>query len=139
MTREEVIKLYTRGERNFIGANLRGANLRGAYLTGADFTGAYLTGSDLTGSDLHGSDLTGSDLHGTIGNMREVFSAQFERWPVSWTSNVLQIGCQRHTISDWMSFDDAKIDSMSEHAFLWWQKWKPVLKLLIETTAGATT
>lgn len=57
MTREELLRRYAAGERDFRGADLRGANLRGA-----DLRDANLRWADLTDADLRGADLTDADL-----------------------------------------------------------------------------
>ena len=74
MTRDELIKSYAGGARDFRGANLygaylrgadlRGADLRGANLGGADLRGAYLRGANLGGANLGGANLGGADLRG---------------------------------------------------------------------------
>ena len=62
MTREELLKRYIEGKRNFSNADLLGANLRGADFRGADFRGADLSNADLSGADFRGADLRGADL-----------------------------------------------------------------------------
>jgi len=73
----EVIRLYTKGNRDFSMANLYQANLRGirlqnarlfmadlrrANLQEANLQGAKLRGADLSEADLRGADLRGADL-----------------------------------------------------------------------------
>jgi hypothetical protein len=49
--------------------------------------------------------MTDADLTGAIGNMGEVRSMQIDTWPVTYTSETLQIGCQRHSIAKWRKWD----------------------------------
>ena len=95
-------------------------------------TGDESMRADLSEANLYGANLRRADLHGTIGNMREVRSLQIGTWPVTWTSTDLQIGCQRHSIADWWTFDNSAIAAMEPRALEWWRKWKPILKQTIE-------
>ena len=114
------------------GADLREANLQGADLRGADLRGANLQEADLQGVNLRGADLQGADLQEAVGNMIEVKSAQFERYKLTWTADVLHIGCQRHPIADWFNFTDLRIDAMDRgHSLVWWNKWKEVIRKLV--------
>jgi uncharacterized protein YjbI with pentapeptide repeats len=140
---------YLRGA-NLTGADLRGANLRGANLTDADLTdanlrGADLTGADLRGANLRGADLTGADLtgaylrgvrsfNGASGNGQEVKAVQCGTWPVTYTVDQMQIGCQLHPLSQWWVFTDAEISSMDSKALDLWRVWKPILKQIIEAS-----
>ena len=114
-------------------ANLQGANLlRGADLQGVNLRGADLRWADLQGVNLRGADLQGADLQEAVGNMIEVKSAQFERYKLTWTADVLHIGCQRHPIADWFNFTDLRIDAMDRgHSLVWWNKWKEVIRKLV--------
>ena len=57
MNREELIKRYSKGERDFSCANLRGANLSDAELSGADLRGADLSDANLRGANLSGANI----------------------------------------------------------------------------------
>ena len=113
-------------------ADLRRADLHGADLHGANLSEANLSEANLSEANLYGANLRRADLHGTIGNMREVRSLHIDTWPVTWTSTDLQIGCQRHSIADWWTFDNSAIAAMEPRALEWWRKWKPILKQTIE-------
>lgn len=64
MDREELLKRYSRGERDFSDANLSGADLSGAYLRGADLRNASLVDADFKNVDFSGADLRNADLRG---------------------------------------------------------------------------
>ena len=117
----KMLKLHQRwiaGEAGGVMADLQGANLREANLQGANL--------------LRGADLQGADLQEAVGNMIEVKSAQFERYKLTWTADVLHIGCQRHPIADWFNFTDLRIDAMDRgHSLVWWNKWKEVIRKLV--------
>ena len=118
-------------------ANLRGVDLRFADLTGANLTRAFLTGANLrdanlrfvglTGARLNGAKLDGADLRGVTGDGVVIQSLHLPRYPVAITGDSMQIGCQRHTIADWLAFDDAAIARMDTGALDWWRQWKPTI------------
>ncbi|KAA8563237.1 Serine/threonine-protein kinase B [Pseudomonas extremaustralis] len=111
------------GER----ANLSGANLSGANLSGANLRAANLSGANLSGANLSGV----SDIWGASGNCREVKAIQCDLWPVTYTAEHMQIGCQFHALSEWWAFTDAKISRMDSKALDWWKVWKPILQNII--------
>ena len=126
------------------GANLRGANLRGADLTGANLTGANLTDANLTYASLRGANLRGANLTGanltdaslwrTRGNGRQIKSmAVVADYAITYTAEVLQIGCEQHAISAWWLFDDARIKKMDgKKAIKFWAEWRDTIKMIIE-------
>ena len=130
---------------NLSGANLSGANLRGADLSGADLSGAYLSGAYLIGANLSGAylseaDLSEASLWGVSGLNDWIKCIQVEDWPISYTSNVMQIGCQRHTFDAWKNFSDAQIRAMDgRRALTFWAKWKETIFKIIEMAPAAPT
>ena len=121
---------------NLRGANLRGANLRGANLYcadlyGADLRGANLYGADLRGANLRGADLYGADLYGEKLTKTPLFLYNLT-WPVTITTQHIQIGCQKHKIEDWRAFDDDRISEMSSSAIEFWTKYKSVIMALAD-------
>ena len=131
-------------------ANLRGANLRGAYLSdanlrGANLRGAYLSdanlsGADLSGADLSGADLSSADLNGVCGLNDWIKNIQIEDWPISYTSEIMQIGCQRHPLDAWRNFSDAEIRAMDvRKALTFWHKWRETIFKIIEMAPAQPT
>ncbi|MBT0780536.1 pentapeptide repeat-containing protein [Paracoccus sp. pheM1] len=113
------------GGANLGGANLRGANLGDAYLGGAYLGDAYLGGAYLGDAYLGGAYLGGANLNGTCGLNPWIKNIQVEDWPISYTSDVMQIGCQRHSFDAWRNFSDAEIRAMDGRKALdFWKKWK---------------
>ena len=115
------------------GADLRGADLRLAYLQradlqGADLQGAYLRGVDLRGVDLQGVDLRGVDLRGEKLKICPILM-QLERWDVIITHGFMQIGCERHTHTEWNKFNRPTISKMADGAWNWWKEHKDMLML----------
>jgi hypothetical protein len=129
------LQLAVKAKINLRGADLRYANLRGADLRDADLGYANLRDADLRGANLRGADLRGADLL-CMGDMEFIFTMQFDRWPIGFTRDTLQIGCQRHSIDDWKNFDDEKIRKMDTTAFDWWCKWKDHIFKTIELCVG---
>ena len=125
---------------NLCDADLRGANLRGANLCDADLRGANLRGANLCGANLRGANLLPRRIWGAIGNMRHIKSIQAERYAITYTHDHLQIGCQKHLISDWWELEEHQILEMDGRSALeWWKKWKPLLKQLIEMSPAEAT
>lgn len=129
---------------NLLGANLLGADLCGADLSHANLRRARLSGADLCGANLRGANLSGADLNwvnvnGVRGNMREIKSAQFDRWPVTWTQSqqgitTLQIGCQSHDLEIWRNAEPTWIASMDPRATQWWGKYGHVILQLVDAS-----
>ena len=83
-------------------------------------------------ADFSGADLSGADLSGAIGNKRHIKSIQLEKYDICYTSEVMTIGCQSHDIEQWFKFTDKEIDKMELGALDWWNKWKDIIKNIIE-------
>ena len=135
---------------NLYGANLNDANLEGANLTNANLTcanltranldsvnlyGAKLNGANLTRANLFSANLDFANLNGASGNLNNLKSVFCDTYPVTYTAEVMQIGCQCHKLEDWWSFDDARIIEMEgKTALKWWRTWKPILQQIIATS-----
>ena len=149
------VKAAVREGANLTGANLTGADLRGADLTEADLSRADLTGANLTGANLRsanlrwayltgaimtGADLRGADLRGATGLNHWIKCIQVEDWPITYTSEVIQIGCQRHAIEEWRAFSDLEISEMDKSkALKFWKKWKATIFQIIEMSPARPT
>lgn len=119
---QEIIKkhaLWILDEEGGERANLSDANLRGAYLRDA-----YLSDAN---------------LRGVIGNAKEIISGQTLKYHYAYTSEVLQIGCERHPIKDWWGFDDETIGGFADDAIEEWRKLKPILQALIAAYPAVPT
>lgn len=99
-----------------------GANLQGVNLVGANFTDANLTTAELSGAKLKGA-----KFYDTIGNGHEVRTLQTATYMVVVVGDVMQIGCERHLVSEWASFDDNVIYDMDCNALLWWSQSKALV------------
>jgi uncharacterized protein YjbI with pentapeptide repeats len=115
-------------------ANLSGARLDGASLIGARLDGASLSGASLIGASLSGASLIGASLIGAIGNMREIKSAQFDQWAVTWSADVLAIGCEQHAIEKWRNADPRWIAAMDSSAGDWWSRYGALVLQLIDAS-----
>jgi uncharacterized protein YjbI with pentapeptide repeats len=125
---------------NLKGANLKGANLYGAYLEGANLEGANLYGANLYGAKLGGADLNGANLEGVNGVNEYIKCVQIEAYPITYTADILQIGCQRHSIEDWRTFDSRRIAAMDgKYALKFWAKYKNWIFQTIELCPAKPT
>jgi hypothetical protein len=105
------------------GANLRGTNLRGANLSEANLSVANLTGADFSMANLSGANLSETNLRRTIGNGREICSAQLGALPIAYTSIELCIGCKQYPIEEWKNpsfLGDKDRDLWNEYSSLIW-------------------
>ena len=135
---------------NLRDANLRGANLRGVYLRdvylrdanlcGVDLRDANLCGANLRDANLRDADLSGANLNGVCGLNDWIKNIQIEDWPISYTSEIMQIGCQRHPLDVWRNFSDAEIRAMDgRKALAFWEKWKSWIFQTIEMAPAQPT
>ena len=85
-------------------------------------------------ANLSDANLWNSNLWNSIGNRREIKSILVaEEYSIVYTADYLQIGCERHKITDWWDFDDERIINMDgEKALKFWEEWKNVIKKIIE-------
>tara|TARA_R110000782_G_scaffold21400_1_gene57553 strand:- start:112 stop:669 length:558 start_codon:yes stop_codon:yes gene_type:complete len=141
---------------NLIGANLSGANLSGANLREVDLVGASLIGADLVGASLIDADLRRANLcdanlidanlidaklNNCAGNRKHIKSLFISStYPIIYTSNILQIGCQRHEIAEWWDFSESQILEMDgKYALKFWRKYKEFIKSAIELSPAEPT
>ena len=121
------------------GANLRSANLQGVNLRNANLWDANLRGANLQGVNLRDANLWGANLWSLIGNKKNIKSLQLEKYDICYTSEVLQIGCEQHSIKAWFEFSDDEIARMEDGALEWWNKWKVFIKTAIELSPAEPT
>ena len=105
------------------------------------FEGASFRGADLRGADLSGADLRVADLSNCSGNRSEIKSIFIsDVYPITYTYEQLQIGCERHKISQWWEFDNKKILSMNGNTALkFWDKNKELIKMIIDSNPAKAT
>ena len=116
------------------------ANLYRADLSGANLSGADLSGADLYGANLSGADLSRARLYGANGVNDWIKCIQIDQYPITYTSDVMQIGCERHQINEWREFDDARILKMDGKAALkFWRKYKDWIFRTIELCPAKPT
>ena len=125
---------------NLDGANLNRANLIGSSLDGVSLYGSSLYRASLDGASLDGANLNRANLNGVTGINDYIKCIQIETYPINYTSDVIQIGCQQHTVEEWRDFSDAEIQGMDGlQALEWWHKWKDWLFQTIELAPAKPT
>jgi len=131
---------------NLRDADLRDADLRGADLCGADLCGADLRDADLRDADLRGADLCGADLRDADlrdadlrdanlcgADLRDAKNAPLVISGLRWVVQIsgtgwMQIGCQRHSVTEWAGFDNDSIAEMdTSDALPFWEANKQLL------------
>lgn len=97
------------------------ADLCGAYLRGANLCGAYLL-----------------SCAGERNYIKSIFVSDV--YAITYTSEVLQIGCQRHKISEWWGFGGHRIAEMDgKKALKFWREWKDTIRMIIEKSPALGT
>ena len=138
---KELLKLHkywlrgnSKGKRlDLSGADLSCANLMDANLSCADLRGAKLSCVDFSGANLSGANLSGANLRYCIGNGKEIKSLQIGTYLISYTKDILNIGCQSYTHSEWRTFSDSIIlDMDGQKALDWWNLNKNIIFELID-------
>jgi hypothetical protein len=90
-------------------------------------------------ANLSSANLSSADFRYAVGEMQSLRSFQIEKYMVSYTDSILNIGCQSHTIEKWEAFDDEQINDMDGDALEWWNKWKPIIFQIIEMSPAKPT
>ena len=117
--------------------DLRNTDLRNADLIGADLRCADLRNADLRNADLRNADLTWTDLRwvnlsGTLGDGVEIKSLNIGTYPITYTKDIVNIGCESHTLEEWKAFDDEEIKKMDSQALAWWKLNRDIVISLVE-------
>jgi uncharacterized protein YjbI with pentapeptide repeats len=105
------------------GADLSGADLSGAYLNGANLSEANLSDANLNGASLSEAILSGADLSNAIlsganlrhiksGNNKEIKTMQLGVYQIVIAGNIMAVGCEQHSIDQWLQFTDEQIKAM---------------------------
>ena len=101
---------------------------------------AVKTGATLDGAILNGANLYGATIDGASGINDYVKSIQIDTYPICYTHDTMQIGCQRHLISEWSEFTDAQIRQMDgRKALEFWAKYKAWIFQTIELCPAKPT
>jgi len=95
--------------------------------------------ADLRGACLTGANLTDVELCDCVGNRKEIKSLQIEYFSITYTSEIIQIGCEQHSFEEWKSFDDGEIDSIDDQALKFWRKWKDWIFKTVEMSPAIST
>ena len=91
-------------------------------------------------ANLAHADLADATLNGITGLNDWIKCIQIEDWPITYTAEVMQIGCQSHQFAAWQNFSDAEIRAMSgRKALAFWTKWKEWIFQTIEMAPAKPT
>ena len=127
-------------DANLSGANLSGANLSNANLSGANLSDANLSDANLSDANLSGANLSDANLSDANGVNNHIKCIHIDTYPITYTADVMQIGCQRHSLTYWAGFSDAQIRAMDgTKALVWWTKYKVWIFQTIEMCPAQPT
>ena len=95
----------------------------------------------LRGNGGERADLTRANLYGVSGcNCDYLVSLFIDTYPVVYTFDTMQIGCEKHLISEWLDFSDHKILEMEgKKALKFWRKYKEWIFKSIELCPAKST
>lgn len=126
---------------NFENADFKGSDLSGSVFRNCNFTGANLsytnlTGCVFTGSKLDNAYLTGARLENTVGNMKEIKSAQFDRYMITWIrepngENMVQFNCQFRNGEKWKK-TTRLINKLDKEGYEWFVRNRDMMIELVE-------
>ena len=101
---------------------------------------ADLSSADLSSANLRSADLRFADLSSAAGELTHIKSIFVETYPIVYTSEHLQIGCEKHLISEWREFDDKRILKMDgDKALNFWSNFKYFIFMSIELSPALAT
>ena len=116
------------------------ATREGAYLIGACLSRANLSGADLSDANLSGANLSGAKWHDIIINRAPLHISIPHQWTITILDAHMQIGCEFHALSDWRTFDDARIVAMDgKNALRFWRTYKAALLAMAEADGRGVT
>lgn len=128
---------------DFTGANCKSACFHGADLTNADFTEADLQYADFRQSNLKHARLRNANLAYAIGDMNYVKTFAIDTYTIVYTSEQMFIGSAVDSIENWFKKSDAQILETcrvarglpnNERILAWWNKHKPLIMNLVQTS-----
>ena len=116
-------------------ANLSGANLEGANLSETALRGADLSRADLRGADLSRADLSGADLRGANSDFKVFKTVSGLTWDILLINDIITVGCQTHSLNNWLGFSDDRLDEMDDKALnFYYSTLKPLLLEIYKNT-----
>lgn len=156
LTKKELQLVLIEHQKWLTGDEGKYADLKGIDLSDTDLSSANLSGIDLSDFDLSRTDLTytslintnlsntnldRADLYNCAGNRKEIKSLFIsELYPITYTAEILQIGCERHTFAEWWGFSDDEIRKMDgSKAVEFWHEFKELILITIEKAPAVPT
>lgn len=116
---------------DFTLADLSGAHFRkGVNLHESRFMEAELAGANLEGVRI---------MMGAIGDGKHIKSLQCGEYPVTYTADMMQIGCGLRPIREWLEMTPSQVEHIEEICPNWWAKWKPILAQIVEASPAEPT
>jgi len=129
------------GGASLVSSNFFEAKTNNTNLSGANLAGSNLLDANLDGAILKGANLSNTKLWGCMGNSQQIMTILiFTGYPITYTSDRLQIACKNHPISEWWEFDDKDILKMGGKMSLkFWRKNKDLIRQIVEQRPAQPT
>ena len=115
-------------------ANLRGANLLSVNLQFANLQYANLQFADLLCADLRGAKSKLNDIEYEITKTPIIIFNL--RWSIYIDDKIMEIGCQKHFITDWFKFKTKEIAEIESNALSFWKENRKILLMLCKNHTG---
>jgi hypothetical protein len=115
-------------EADFSEADFSRADFSRADFSRANFWRADFSEANFSRADFWRANFWRADFNSTIGNGKNIITIQTPIWNIVIYSNRMQIGCENHSILEWMRFTDDVISGMNSKALEFWKIYKPIIK-----------
>lgn len=114
---------------NFSSCNLKATNFKESKLSGTNFCDANMTLANLSYCNLSRTKFFATNLRGvymedTIGDSKFINSIQVDKWMIAYTSEEIQIGCEKYPITEWKEWRKNKywVAELDGDALHWAEK-----------------
>ena len=124
---------------DFTGANFVRCLFLRCDMKETNFSSATLLNSNFTDASLTNAIFTKANLEGVIGNTREIKSLQIVRFPITYTSSIVQIGCKQCSIEHIDDEFNKIIEALGGKHSSTWDKYKQYLETLLQISPATRT
>lgn len=115
--------------KKFIGCTFDNASFEDANLRGVAFGESSLKNTIFTGADLRETEFMYALINRTVFPDTDIMLNSM--WGnIHIQHHVICIGCQRRTVEEWLTLDEAML---SDESIAYYEQWSPCIKLLADT------
>lgn len=107
---------------NFSFADFIKCNMTKCAFYNCNFFGANIKTSNFMSARFSDCDINLENMESLFGNGKQIKSMFISDYPIVWTSEYLQIGCQKKTIEEWRALDKEKANELIDFGWSWWEE-----------------